>query len=45
MLDEHEEGQGLPSIEDLAPDAHVELWEDTILQKKTKMTHRGQYEL
>jgi hypothetical protein len=25
MLDEHEEGQGLPSIEDLAPDAHVEL--------------------
>jgi hypothetical protein len=44
-FDEDEEGQVLPSIEDLAPDAQAKLLEDTILQKKIRMTRRGQQEL
>jgi hypothetical protein len=31
MLNEDEEGQALPSIEDLTPDAHVELLRDMVI--------------
>jgi len=37
MLDQEEE-QVLPSVEDLEIDAHVELTEDIILQKRSKTT-------
>jgi len=45
MLNEEEGGQVLPSIEDLALDAHVKWLEDIILQTKIKITRRGQQEL
>jgi hypothetical protein len=45
MLEEDEEGQVLPSIEDLASDAHTKLPKNIIMQKKTKMTKRGQHEI
>jgi hypothetical protein len=44
MLDQEEE-QLLPSTEDLASDAQVELAEDTILQKRSKTTKQGQHDL
>jgi hypothetical protein len=44
MLDQEEE-QVLPTIEDLAPYAQVELVEDTILQRKSRTTRQGQHDL
>lgn len=45
ILDEDKEVQVLISIQQLTSDAHVELLEDTILQKKIIMTKRDQQEL
>jgi hypothetical protein len=44
MLNQEEE-HALPSIEDLAPDAEVELENDTILQKQSRATRHGQHDL
>ena len=44
MLDQ-EEGQVLPSVEDLALDTQAELIEDTVLQKSCKTTRQGQRDL
>jgi len=44
MFDQEEE-QVLPSVEDLAPDAQAELTEDTILQKRSRITRQGQHNL
>ena len=41
MLDQEEE-QVLPTTEDLAPNAHAELVEDTVLQKRSRTTRQGQ---
>ena len=40
MLDQEEE-QVLPSVEDLAVDAQVELIEDTVLQTRSRTTRQG----
>jgi hypothetical protein len=45
MLDKDEEGQVLPSIEDLAPNVQITLREDIILKKKIRITKRSQREL
>jgi hypothetical protein len=45
MLDEEEEHQVLPTVEDLAPHGLEELKEDTVLQHKEWTTHRGQQEM
>jgi len=44
MLDQEEE-QVLPTTEDLAPNAHAELVEDTVLQKRSRTTRQGQHDL
>jgi hypothetical protein len=44
MLDQEEE-QVLPTTEDLAPNAHADLVEDTVLQKRSKTTRQGQHDL
>jgi hypothetical protein len=44
MLDQEEE-QVLPSIEDLARDAQAKLAENTVLQKQSKTTRKGQHDL
>jgi hypothetical protein len=44
MLDQEEE-QVMPSIENLTPDTHAELAEETVLQKRSKTTRQGKYDL
>jgi hypothetical protein len=44
MLDQGEE-RVLPSVEDLAPDAQIELVEELVLQKQSGTTRQGQRDL
>jgi hypothetical protein len=45
MLDDEEVEQVLPSIVDLALDAHAEFAENFFLQKRSRTTRQGQYDL
>jgi hypothetical protein len=45
MLDQETEEQVLPTIEELPLETHIELVEDTFLQKKSRTTRQGQNEL
>jgi hypothetical protein len=44
MLDREEE-QVLPTTEDLAPNSHAELVEDTVLQTRSRTTRQEQHDL
>ena len=44
MLHQEEE-HGLPSVEDLAPDAQAQLKKEISLQKMSKTTRHGKYDL
>jgi hypothetical protein len=44
MLDQEEE-QVIPTTENLAPNAHAKLVEDTVLQKRSRTTRHGQHDL
>jgi hypothetical protein len=45
MLDQEIEEHFISTIEDLAPEAQVELEEDTVLQKKSRITKHGQHDI
>ena len=41
MIEDPEEQSQLPSIDDLLPEYLNELQEDTVLDRKVRMTHKG----